>query len=66
MGLQATANSLRSVRREAAWKNVAIPWVYRHPMSPWSEASETTLWREQHAPERRHEGETSSQEVVLG
>jgi hypothetical protein len=31
----ADANSVRSVRREAAWKNVETPWVYRHPMSPW-------------------------------
>jgi len=24
---------------QAAWKNVETPWVYRHPMSPWGEAS---------------------------
>lgn len=35
-------------------------------MSPWSEALQTTLQGEQHAPERRHEGEASSQEVLLG
>ena len=33
-------------------------------MSPWSEAPETTLECEQHAPERPHERETSPQEVV--
>src|SRR5712691_1826755 len=33
-------------------------------MSPWSEAPETTLRCEQHAPERPHEGEASPQEVV--
>jgi len=63
-GLQATAYSVRSVRREVAWKNVETPWVYRHPRSRWSEASQTTLWCEQHAPARPHERETSPQEVV--
>jgi hypothetical protein len=49
---------------QAAWKHVATPWVYRHPLSPWSEASQTTLRREPPAPARRHEEETSLQEVV--
>ena len=62
--LQATAYSLRSVRREAAWKNVEIPWVYRHPMSPWGSASQTTLRGEQHGPERHPEGETLRHEVA--
>ena len=51
---------------KAVWKNVETPWIYRYPMSPWSEALQTTLSREQHAPERRHAGEPSPQEVVLG
>ena len=41
--LQATPSSLRSVRREAAWKNVETPWVDRYSMSPWREALSTTL-----------------------
>ena len=39
----ADANSLRSVRREAAWKHVETPWGDRDPVRPWGEAAWTTL-----------------------
>ena len=42
---------------KAVWKNVETPWIYRYPMSPWSEALQTTLSRAQHAPARRHASE---------
>jgi hypothetical protein len=45
------------------WKHLR---VYRYSMSPWSEALQTTLQGEQHAPERRHEEEASFQDVMLG
>src|SRR6266581_2813018 len=51
---------------KAVWKNVVTPWRDRYPRSPGSEALQTTLSREQHAPERRQAGEPSPQEVVLG
>jgi hypothetical protein len=57
----------RYVRRESTVEECGKHHrVYRYPMSPWSLALQTTLEGEQHAPERRHAGEASPQEVVLG
>src|ERR671931_149269 len=39
-------------------------WVYRYPMSRWASAPRTTLWGEQHGPERRHEREALRHEVA--
>src|SRR5215831_3183826 len=39
-------------------------WVCRYPMSRWSEALWTTSEGEQHAPERRREGEALRHEVA--
>jgi hypothetical protein len=50
---------------KAACKNVETPSGIQVPDEP-LELSVIDHWREQHAPERRHEGETSPQEVVLG
>jgi hypothetical protein len=52
---------------KAACENAENSLGYtRYPMSPWSEAVQTTLHGEQHAPERRGAEEASLQEAVLG
>ena len=61
--VQATASSVRSVRREAAWKHVETPGVYRHPGSPWRAASSTTLWGEPPPPARPQAREPSPPQV---
>jgi len=40
--------------------------VCRYALSPWSQAVQTTLHGEQHAPERCHAEEASFQDVMLG
>ena len=40
--------------------------AYPVPLSRWASAPQTTLWGEQHGPERYHEEEGSLQEVMLG
>ena len=51
---------------KAAGKKGETPGMYRHPTSPGSAASSTTLRGAPQAPDRPHEGEASPQEVGAG
>jgi hypothetical protein len=65
-GTGLAACSVRSVRRASGMVESGNTVGVQAPDEPWSEAPETTLRGEQHAPERPPKGEASPQEVGAG